>query len=289
MLIAKIKVGKRHRKDLGDIASLATSIKEVGLLHPIVAREDGTLIAGERRLAACKQLGWKDIAATIIDIDEIVRGEFAENSQRKDFLPTEIDAIRRALEPIEREAAKERMREGGKGWKVSTPSSTPSKTRDRLGAFAGVSGRTVEKIAAIVEAAEGNPKFQKLVEEMDRTGRVNGAFKRLKVAKQADAIQAEPPPLPGHGPYRVIVVDPPWPYEARREDPSHRAAHPYPQMSIEQICKMGVDVGQIAHDDCVLWLWTTNHHMREAFKVLDAWDFEHKTILTWVKDRMGMG
>jgi N6-adenosine-specific RNA methylase IME4 len=39
----------------------------------------------------------------------------------------------------------------------------------------------------------------------------------------------------------------------------------------------------------VLWLWTTNSHMREAFDVLEAWGFSHKTILTWVKDRLGAG
>ena len=50
-----------------------------------------------------------------------------------------------------------------------------------------------------------------------------------------------------------------------------------------------MDVPGIAHADCVLWLWTTNRHMREAFTVLDAWGFEHKTILTWAKDKFGRG
>jgi N6-adenosine-specific RNA methylase IME4 len=58
-------------------------------------------------------------------------------------------------------------------------------------------------------------------------------------------------------------------------------------MSIGQICAL--DVASIAHADCVLWLWTTNHHIRQAFEVLDAWGFQHKTILTWAKDRMGYG
>jgi N6-adenosine-specific RNA methylase IME4 len=43
------------------------------------------------------------------------------------------------------------------------------------------------------------------------------------------------------------------------------------------------------NDDCILWFWTTNHHMRLAYQVLDAWGFQEKTILTWVKDRMGRG
>jgi N6-adenosine-specific RNA methylase IME4 len=41
--------------------------------------------------------------------------------------------------------------------------------------------------------------------------------------------------------------------------------------------------------DSILWLWVTNHHMREAFALLSAWGFEQKTILTWAKNKMGMG
>jgi ParB family transcriptional regulator, chromosome partitioning protein len=52
-----IIIGIRHRRDIGDIGSLARSVAEVGLLHPIVIRPDGVLIAGARRLAACKALG----------------------------------------------------------------------------------------------------------------------------------------------------------------------------------------------------------------------------------------
>lgn len=43
---------------------------------------------------------------------------------------------------------------------------------DMIGAFAGVSGRTVDKIRDVVEAAAAEPeKFGHLVEEMDRTGK----------------------------------------------------------------------------------------------------------------------
>ncbi len=39
----------------------------------------------------------------------------------------------------------------------------------------------------------------------------------------------------------------------------------------------------------MLWLWTTNAFPREAFGCLDAWGFEQRTVLTWVKDRFGLG
>src|SRR5258708_5867383 len=120
--ISSIRVGTRHRRDLGDIDALARSIADVGLLHPIVITAGGVLVAGERRLTACKQLSWTEVPVTIVDLDEIVRGELAENAIRKDFLPSEIEAIRRALEPIEKVAAKQRMSKGGKGGEIPQPS-----------------------------------------------------------------------------------------------------------------------------------------------------------------------
>jgi ParB/RepB/Spo0J family partition protein len=183
--ITDIITGIRHRRDLGDIDSLARSIADVGLLHPIVIRKDGVLIAGERRLTACKQLGWSEIPVTVVDLGEIVRGELAENAERKDFLPSEIDAIRRALEPIEKAAARERMSEGGKG--VESFHTLPGKSRDKIGAFAGVAGRTVDKIANVVEAAEADPeKFGHLVKKMDDSGKVDGAYKELKKIKKQE-------------------------------------------------------------------------------------------------------
>jgi ParB-like chromosome segregation protein Spo0J len=105
--IADIKIGERFQRDLGDIESLARSIDDVSLLHPIVIQPDGTLIAGRRRLAACSTLGWEHVPVRVMDLEAVVRGEHDENAHRKDFQPTEIDAIRRALEPIERAAARE--------------------------------------------------------------------------------------------------------------------------------------------------------------------------------------
>jgi len=176
MPIVNITVGTRHRKDIGDIAALAAGIADVGLLHPIVVRPDGTLIAGGRRLAAFKHLDRTEIPVTVVDLSEIARGELAENAERKDFLPSEIDAIRRALEPIEKAAAEQRMKAGTPA-KVSQGS---GRVTDKIGGLAGVSGRTVEKIAAVVAAAEAEPeKFGHLIEEMDKTGKVDRAHKQL--------------------------------------------------------------------------------------------------------------
>jgi len=65
MPVDAIRVGHRHRKDMGDIDALARAIEELGhLLHPVVVRADGTLIAGARRLRAIQLLGWKNVPVT---------------------------------------------------------------------------------------------------------------------------------------------------------------------------------------------------------------------------------
>jgi ParB family chromosome partitioning protein len=116
--ITKIRVRNRYRKKLGDIESLATSIKELGLLHPIVVRPDGRLIAGERRLAACKRLGWKTVPVTYVNLKEVVRGEFAENAYRKDFLHRKLRPFGEHSNPT-----RERRR---RSVNVSTPGLPPA-------------------------------------------------------------------------------------------------------------------------------------------------------------------
>ncbi len=88
-----IKKGDRFRKELGDIQSLADSIKELGLLQPIGIDSNYRLIFGERRLEACKLLKQEKIKARIIHLSDIVQGEYAENELRKDFTVTERLAI----------------------------------------------------------------------------------------------------------------------------------------------------------------------------------------------------
>ena len=68
--ISKIKVNTRIRRDLGDIDELAESIEVYGLLFPIAVRkvneESYKLLAGYRRLKACKQLGKTEIDVMVI-------------------------------------------------------------------------------------------------------------------------------------------------------------------------------------------------------------------------------
>jgi ParB/RepB/Spo0J family partition protein len=53
----------RQRQTLTGIDELAESIFRIGLINPIVITSEGVLVAGERRLTACRQLGWTSISA----------------------------------------------------------------------------------------------------------------------------------------------------------------------------------------------------------------------------------
>lgn len=110
-----------------------------------------------------------------------------------------------------------------------------------------------------------------------------------EIQRQVEEIKQATPQAPS-GLFHVISIDPPWPYEGGEAtntyDPNgRRAANPYPEMSLEDIASLQIP----AADDCVLWLWTTHKFMRHSFNLLDKWGFEDKAILTWVKDRMGLG
>jgi ParB family chromosome partitioning protein len=67
MNIADIKIGQRIRKDMGDVQSLAESIEDLGLLHPVLVTPDGLLLSGERRLRAAKLLGWTEIPVSLVE------------------------------------------------------------------------------------------------------------------------------------------------------------------------------------------------------------------------------
>lgn len=94
--------------------------------------------------------------------------------------------------------------------------------------------------------------------------------------------------------YGCLVIDPPWYYQLRNKDKTHRNRIPYPPMKTEEI--LNLPIPDLCEDKgAILWLWTTNNHMPDACACLQAWGFTLKTILTWEKiskagrTRLGVG
>jgi N6-adenosine-specific RNA methylase IME4 len=100
--------------------------------------------------------------------------------------------------------------------------------------------------------------------------------------------------------FGCILADPPWSYEAktppvpelrpcqiRGATPAH-VSHYYDTMSVQEICAM--PVRDISEKDAVLFLWATVPLMPEALRVMEAWGYKYKTMLTWEKENgKGMG
>ena len=297
--IADINVKGRIRQDAGNLDDLAKSIESVGLLHPVVLTQDYKLIVGGRRIAAFLHLKRDTIPAIIVsekwELAKLLEAEGDENTCRKALTPEEAVHLGQNVEKAFADMAKAKQKAGGgdkksskaKSGGVNPPTLIPepqdegARTKAQAAAVAGMERKAYTRAEEVV--ASGN---RKLIDEMNRTSKVAGAWKKLKTSEKAEAINAEPPPLPD-GQFRVIVADPPWSYDSRGNDPTHRAANPYPSMTIDEI--KALPVASHAHDNSVLWLWTTNAHLREAFAVAEAWGFKFKTMLTWGKNKMGLG
>jgi ParB family chromosome partitioning protein len=84
----------RKSFDDEELAHLSASIREHGVLQPVVVRQSGDefqLIAGERRLRAAQQVGLADIPVRIVDFNDqqVLEAALVENIQRSDLNPIE--------------------------------------------------------------------------------------------------------------------------------------------------------------------------------------------------------
>ncbi len=101
--ITDIVIGKRIRKETGDLAPLIESMDRHGLLNPVTITGNNKLIAGFRRIQAASALGWNEIECHVIEtaskLDRLMV-EAEENMTRREFSKEEVEhfeAVRRYL------------------------------------------------------------------------------------------------------------------------------------------------------------------------------------------------
>jgi N6-adenosine-specific RNA methylase IME4 len=114
---------------------------------------------------------------------------------------------------------------------------------------------------------------------------LDGTAKRIRAEMRADDEKRVMSLVPAPGRNRTLVVDPPWDYEWLSI--AGRASPGYATMTHEQL--LALNVAAWAEDNCHLYLWTTNNFMTRAVELMARWGFQHKTVLTWVKPRWGLG
>ena len=88
--------------------------------------------------------------------------------------------------------------------------------------------------------------------------------------------------------YQIIYADPPWSYyNDSTSSPDCTTVKgmrrpPYPVMSSKEIKELPVK--DLAEDDSILLIWTTDYHLERCMDVIKSWGFEYKTVgFVWSK------
>ncbi len=324
MRIDAIVVGKRLRP-LSDttVKELAESMAQIGQINPVSIHQPNVspvLVAGHHRLAAAKSLGWETIKAMVLGDkltdDDLKLAEIDENLARG-----ELSAAERAIHIAERKAIYERKNGPAKaaggvaravkaGEQVATLKSSVAFTKDT----SDKTGRSAPAIRRDAQRANSIPNIAAVVGTSLDKGDELDALSKLSVQKQDEVIAkakagervsakveakkvkraeieqataAKIVSLPVKK-YGVIYADPEWKFKAFSEETTnHGPQFHYSVSETDDIAKR--DIQSIAHSDCVLFLWATVPMLPDALKVVEAWGFEYKSQIVWVKDRAGTG
>lgn len=130
--------------------------------------------------------------------------------------------------------------------------------------------------------------------EISGYSRYNPEAKRRKKINPLEELY---PSLPAEK-YDVIYADPPWDYGGKMQyDKSgiktenvgfernvfiSAANFKYPTLKLKEL--MALDVGTIAADDCLLFMWTTGPQLANSIALGEAWGFAYKTVaFVWDK------
>lgn len=89
--------------------------------------------------------------------------------------------------------------------------------------------------------------------------------------------------------YKTILADPPW-WETGGGKICRGAQKHYDLMKTPDIINTMKNVLADRIDDKAhLYLWVTNSHFQDGFRVIEALGFRYITCITWTKNRMGIG
>lgn len=237
-------------------------------------REHGN-IADLKHYQAIVELGWQEVDVYMLRTEgdrlKAFRVAIDENLKRKPLSDPEVATAIKEYDEMARElqgsktAGNPNLLQHNKleGW-------TQQQTAESL----GISQPAVVKAIQVATAVEERPELAKLKGEQ--------ILRKLKIERQIEEIKQL---KPVEGVFDVIVVDPPWEMEGEYDPDSRRAIPPYPTMPLDEIAHIKLP----AAPDCILWLWVINRHIHDGFHLIECWGFQYKNILTWAKDKFGIG
>lgn len=274
-----------------ELKEFVEDIRQHGQRQPIVMF-NGEVLDGRNRLEACRQL---KIEPKIVEWTG--RGQsptayvVSMNVARRQLTASQKAAIAHQMRPLFAAEAKARKKAAGGDKRSTTAKADRSKagtdpkgkrkpahtTAQDAAKVVGVSSRIVEAAGAVEKAS---PELFAKVKEGEIT--VKQAAQQIKKSKQVDQAKVYVPP---EGEFELIVADPAWKYDDELAGVGREL--PYPTQTEAEICAVKIP----AAVNCLLVLWVTNAHLLDgtALRVLAAWGFTPKAMLTWVKDKIGMG
>jgi len=282
---------------------LKADIKARGLIVPILLAPDGRIADGKHRYQACRHLKISPKFEKWTKSEEELLGHvIALNTKRRHLnesqramvaariatmqrgRPSKTDKENVAIATISQEEAASQMgvsRETVIRARKVIDKGIPALTKAVDDGQIPVSGAA--KVTQLTEAQQ-KAVVKKVLDGEARNAK--DAMRQMRTAKQIKEIEKSKK-KPVKGEFAVVVVDPPWRFEKRREDETQRGKVTYPDMTEAEIASLKIPGAA----DSLLLLWTTNAHLvtGESPRVVRAWGYEPKALLTWVKPKMGVG
>jgi N6-adenosine-specific RNA methylase IME4 len=262
----------------GEYRSFLADVSERGIVDPIQITSQRVVLDGRHRLRAARDLGFAAVPVRVVEpVDEVSYMLLAAFSRRQ------LTASQKAALVVELEqhrltrakALKRRRANLRQNTEVATLPPRSERSREIAANIAGVSPRTIQ------DAETVRIHDPELFEQI-KHGQVpaHAAARRVRRAQRDLAFAT--PPLP-NGTFNLIYADPPW--QLGNPTSAYAPENHYPTMALEEIKDLEVP----AVDDAVLFLWAVASKLPEALQAMEAWSFEYKTCLTWVKDWIGLG
>jgi N6-adenosine-specific RNA methylase IME4 len=155
-------------------------------------------------------------------------------------------------------------------------------------AFGKVCYRWQQKLAERGQRVKGRGVVP-ILEQLDIP--ISTAYWWIARYKESGVIKDKPRqkqtagPLP-QGTYRVVLADPPWPYNIPLPKNYGAADHHFPTMPLDDISNLKLPT---VADNAVLFLWVPAPHLENAFKVISAWGFRYATNIVWDKVKHNWG
>jgi N6-adenosine-specific RNA methylase IME4/ParB-like chromosome segregation protein Spo0J len=285
------------------------SIKEHGLLNPIIV-SDGVVLDGRNRRRACEKLGIEPSYVEFSTLGLSCTPE--EYIWQQNIARRHLTDDQRAVIAVQRRdqisaAAKERQLtgkgadgSGGRGKRKNPPLESAegldrgaNETRSKLAKMAHVRRNKIDVATKVMSASpalaekvkSGATTLTAATRELRESKRENRREEnRQKVAQAPDPASL----LESATRFATIVIDPPWDWGDEGDiNQLGRAKPDYATMTFDQVLVLPVD--KLADYDSHIYVWSTNRSLPKCFLLLEHWGFRYVTTLCWVKPHYGMG